>query len=89
MILEQATAAAHTDAILTSTPGDSDPERWMHLPEDGTPPSMLTVIVWDRFSATPFAAFFDSDENRWYSQADGTELVAGVATYWRHCLSPG
>jgi hypothetical protein len=56
------------------------------IAELGKPEPLRTVIAWDSASELPCAAYFDAEEQCWFSQQDGARI--DDVTNWMYCLTP-
>jgi len=61
---------------------------WIPVGASATPDSVRDVLVWNTVEQQPMAAFFDDEENCWFSKYDGHQLEDGSVTHWREIQMP-
>lgn len=71
-----------------TTSAGVDRRGWTLVMVGAKPDSNRDVLVWDSAEQQPTAAFFDGDENCWFSKYDGHRLDGGAVTHWREIQAP-
>ena len=66
----------------------ADRHGWMKALFGTTPDSDRDVLVWDAVDGIPMPAFFDEDENSWFSKVNGRQFDDGAVTHWREIQAP-
>lgn len=73
---------------MTAITNGVDRHGWMPVASGVMPDTNRDVLVWNCLEAQPGAAFFDAEENLWFSKWDGKQLDDGAVTHWREIQMP-
>jgi len=84
-LITQAAADIHT---LGSTVKPQDTSGWIPIGLPSVPDNGRDVLVWSAVEQQPMAAFFDEEEDCWFSKYDGHQLERGSVTHWREIQMP-
>ena len=66
----------------------ADRHGWLKALFGTTPDSDRDVLVWHGAEGIPMPAFYDEDENCWFSKVDGCRFDDGTVTHWQEINAP-